>query len=420
VLAHSGAQAIICDDQDPSPLLFYGLDVKLAVSIDAIKPDFVAYSELLDGSPDPLFAKANPTLILYTSGTTGLPKGVASATRAGPQRDPRTAEYLGDVASTRRIEPGSVVLLTLPVHHGVGPAILWDAIQAGSRIVLMRRFDPEGALELIQSHKVTHWTGVPTMYKRIAALPREKLGVYDVSSIKALSIGAAPVPFSLKKWIIDYFGPNRLAEAYGATEVGMVSFLAPEMQAEKPGSSGLPHKHVDISVREENGNELPAGQAGEIWIRTPITIRRYLNAEPLGPDTLDADGFFRVGDVGMVDEDGYLFITDRATDMIISGGVNIYPAEIEAAILQHPAIQDVAVIGIPDEEFGEQVKAFCELKPGRHIDEDGLIVHCGENLASYKIPRTVEFMRELPRNTMGKVLKRELREPYWKGRERNV
>ena len=422
VLSNSGAQAIICDDPDPSPLLsaFQGLPIKLAVSIDAVIPDFVAYSELLEHAGDPLFAKANPSLILYTSGTTGLPKGVASVLQANSQMDARTAEYLGDVRSTQRNVPGSVVLLTLPMHHGAGPSHVWGAVQAGNPVVLMRRFDPEGVLKLIQRHKITNWTGVPTMYKRIAALPPETLGSYDVSSIKALAVGAAPVPFSLKKWIIDYFGPGRLAEAYGATEVGMISFLPPEMQTTKPGSSGLPHKHVDISIRDENGGELPTGQVGEIWIRTPTTIRQYLNAKPLGPDVLDADGFFRVGDVGMMDADGYLFITDRAKDMIIAGGVNIYPAEIEAAILQHPAIQDVAVIGIPDEEFGEQVKAFCELKPGRDVDETSLIAYCRESLASYKRPKTIEFMRELPRNTMGKLLKRELREPYWKGRERNI
>jgi long-chain acyl-CoA synthetase len=422
VLSNSGAQAIICDDPDPSPLLsaFHGLPIKLAVSIDTVNPDFVCYSELLQVPGEPRFAKANPSLILYTSGTTGLPKGVASVLHTNSQMDVRTAEYLSDVGSTRRSVAGSVVLLTLPMHHGAGPSHVWGATQAGNQVVLMRRFDPEGVLRLIQRHQVTNWTGVPTMYKRIAALPLETLGAYDVSSVKALSVGAAPVPFSLKKWIIDYFGPNRLAEGYGATEVGMISFLPPEMQTAKPGSSGRPHKHVDISVRDEDGNVLPAGQVGEIWIRTPTTIRQYLNAQPLGPDVLDADGFFRVGDVGMVDGDGYLFITDRAKDMIIAGGVNIYPAEIEAAILQHPAIQDVAVIGIPDEEFGEQVKAFCELKPGREVDETDLIAHCRESLASYKRPKTIEFMRELPRNTMGKLLKRELREPYWKGRERNV
>jgi long-chain acyl-CoA synthetase len=151
-----------------------------------------------------------------------------------------------------------------------------------------------------------------------------------------------------------------------------------------------------------------------------VVIGNYLNAEPLDGDTLDAEGFFRTGDVGRVDADGYLFITDRAKDMIVSGGVNIYPAEIEAAIIRHPAVQDVAVIGIPDEEFGEQVMAYCELKPGRAAEPAEILAHCAETLASYKRPRRVEIVAELPRNTMGKLLKRELRDPHWKGRERNV
>jgi long-chain acyl-CoA synthetase len=286
-------------------------------------------------------------------------------------------------------------------------------------MVMQRRFDPEEALRLIEKHRVTFWTGVPTMYKRIAGLPKETVAKYDVSSIRALGVGAAPVPFSLKEWIIDTFG-DVLAEGYGTTETGMITALAPDMQKLKPGSSGLPHKHVYLSIRDSDGKVLPAGETGEIWVKTPAVLRQYLNQKPLGEDTIDKDGCYRTGDVGRLDDEGYLFITDRAKDMIVSGGVNIYPAEIEAALLKHPAVQDVAVIGIPDEEFGEQVKAFCELKPGRATDEDALKTHCREHLASYKRPRSIDIVRELPRNTMGKLLKRELRDPYWKDRERKV
>ena len=200
----------------------------------------------------------------------------------------------------------------------------------------------------------------------------------------------------------------------------MLTTLSPEMQRLKPGSSGQPYRHVAIAIRNGDGEALPAGAEGEIWVRTPVVIGQYLNGAPLGPDTLDADGFFRTGDVGRLDEDGYLFITDRAKDMIVSGGVNIYPAEIEAALLTHPAVQDAAVIGVPNEEFGEEVKAFLELKSGRAASEAEILAHCAEQLASYKRPRTLEIVAELPRNTMGKLLKRELRDPYWKGRERNV
>jgi long-chain acyl-CoA synthetase len=241
-----------------------------------------------------------------------------------------------------------------------------------------------------------------------------------VSSIQHLSVGAAPVPYSLKEWVFGYFGENCLTEGYGATEVGMITRLNADMQRKKPGSSGAPYKHVHIEVRDAHGNVLGPNHTGEIWIRTPTTIGRYLNGKELDRETLDDLGFFRVGDVGHVDDDDYLFITDRAKDLIISGGVNLYPAEIEAAIIKHPAIQDVAVIGIPDDEFGEQVKAFCELKPGHTLTSEALQSFLTDHLASYKRPKTIDFVAELPRNTMGKLLKRELREPYWKDRERRV
>jgi long-chain acyl-CoA synthetase len=425
VLSNSGANVVICDDPDPAALspAFEGLDIKLAVSLDRNARGFIPYSELLEsGDGEPLYSKATPPLIIYTSGTTGLPKGVVmgqSAQGASETAMRELMEYMRSVGESRPMLPGDVVLVTMPMHHGAGPGIVWGTQRLGNLLIMLRRFEPEETLNLIQKHSVTFWTGVPTMYKRIAGLPKDVLAKYDVSSIRALGVGAAPVPFALKEWIIGHFG-NCLAEGYGATETGMLTALAPEMQTKKPGSSGLPHRHVHVRIRNEDGHDLPAGEVGEIWVKTPVVIRQYLNQGPLGDDTLDANGFYRTGDVGRLDDEGYLFITDRAKDMIVSGGVNIYPAEIEAAIIRHPAVQDVAVIGIPDEEFGEQVKAFCELKRGRIAGEAEILAHCRETLASYKRPRTIDIVAELPRNTMGKLLKRELRDPYWKDRERKV
>ncbi|HZZ36417.1 MAG TPA: AMP-binding protein, partial [Caulobacteraceae bacterium] len=348
VLSNSGAHAILCDDEDPAALApaFEDLPLKFAASIDAAAPGFVSYAELTaQAPPEPRFAAANPPLILYTSGTTGLPKGVVMGARGGaddPEARQRMIEYQQSVAGGRGPEKGSVVLVTLPMHHGAGPGTVWGATARGNTMVFLRRFDPEEALRLIERHKVTHWTGVPTMYKRIAGLPQEVLAKYDVSSIRALGVGAAPVPYSLKEWIIGHFG-EVLAEGYGATETGMLTALSPDMQRRKPGSSGLPHTHVHISIRGEHGDALPIGAEGEIWVKTPMVIRQYLNTQPLGPDTLDADGYFRTGDVGRLDEEGYLFITDRAKDMIVSGGVNIYPAEIEAELLKMPGIAERGV-----------------------------------------------------------------------------
>lgn len=423
VLTNSGAHALVCDDSDPVALIAATrqLPIKLLVAIDASAPGFVSLAELIQGNPTPRYSQTDPPLIIYTSGTTGLPKGVTMGRGSRFFTDAQVLEYQRDVRNARRSDAENpVVLVTMPMHHGAGPAQLWGAMRGGRKIVLMRRFDPEQALALIDRYKVTDWNSVPTMLKRMAGLPTAILAKYDVSSIKHLSVGAAPVPYSLKEWALSYFGEHCLTEGYGSTETGMVTRLAPDMQRKKPGSSGKPFLHVSIEVRDEQGKVLPPNRTGELWIKTPTTIGRYINGAELDRDMLDERGFFRVGDVGRVDEDGYLFITDRAKDLIISGGVNLYPVEIELAILKHPAIQDAAVIGVPDDEFGEQVKAFCELKPGRTLKAEALQSFLTDLLASYKRPKSIEFVPELPRNTMGKILKRELREPYWRDRERKV
>ncbi|KQP39878.1 long-chain fatty acid--CoA ligase [Pseudorhodoferax sp. Leaf274] len=422
VLNNSRANAIVCDDADPGALLpaFEGHTLKLAVSLDAPAPGFVTLAELMASAPTapPLFSTGDPPLIIYTSGTTGLPKGVV-LDRKPSADDPVTTEYLLDVRSRRQTAGRAAYLLSMPMHHGSGPGQLWSAQRAGALTVLQRRFDAEEALALIARHRLTHWTGVPTMYKRIAALPPEAIARHDLGSIEQLTVGAAPVSADLKRWIIAHLG-DCLHEGYGSTETGMVTHMPPAMQQAKPGSSGLPYRHVRLEIRGPGGEVLPTGETGEIWAWTPANIRNYLNAPPLDTETLDARGYFRTGDMGHLDADGYLWISDRAKDMVISGGVNIYPAEVEAALLTHPALSDAAVIGIPDEEMGERVMAFCEPKPGHPVTEDELLAHCVDRLASYKRPRAIRIVGELPRNTVGKLLKRELRAPFWQHTDRKV
>ena len=423
VLTNSQAHALVCDDTVPALLTpaLRGLPLKVSVSIDSPAPGFESFASLLEHDAAPRFALKDPPLIVYTSGTTGLPKGVVMGRRSPHFSAEEVAEYQRDVRQSRRSSGAAgCTLITMPMHHGSGPAQVWGAMHAGRKMILLRRFDPESALASIDEHRVTDWGSVPTMLKRIAALPADVVKKFDVSSIRHLSVGAAPVPYSLKEWVLNHFGEGVLTEGYGSTETGMVTRLTPEMQRAKPGSSGTPYKHVSIEVRDTNGNPLPVGETGELWIRTPTTLGSYLNGRELGDDVIDAKGFFRVGDVGYLDADGYLYITDRAKDLIISGGVNIYPAEVETVLQRHPAILDVAVIGIPDDEFGEQVKAICELKRGCAVEADELQRFAAEQLASYKRPKSFEFVGELPRNTMGKILKRELRDPYWKGKERQV
>jgi len=284
--------------------------------------------------------------------------------------------------------------------------------------VLLDPYDPEEALRLIDRHKVQLWVGVPTMLLRIQALPDDVVERYDLSSIQALTVGAAPVPQSLKQWIVEHFGPV-LWEGYGTSESGMVSYMPPDHQLTKPGSSGIPYDGVEIAIVDDEWNRLPVGETGEIAVNTPVVLRGYLGREPLGDDVV-RDGFYRTGDVGHVDADGFLFITDRIKDMIVAGGVNIYPAEIEKALVAHPAVEDAAVIGIPQEDFGEQALAFIVTRAGHTVTGQELLDFLDGRLASYKKPRRFEFIDRLPVSPIGKVLKTELRAPYWKGHERNV
>lgn len=419
ILDNSQARAFFCDDEDPQPLLevLDECDIQLKVSVQPSK-GFNVFDDLLATAGMPLRSVRDPQLIIYTSGTTGFPKGVLVNRHNSQGGDTKLREYQASVRGAPPQTPDTV-LITMPMHHAAGPAIVRTGLAYGSTMILMARFDAERALQLIHQHKVTVWNGVPTMFKRMAELPQSTIDKYDLSSIRSLSVGAAPVSHELKLWIMETFG-DCLRENYGSTEAGMVAGLTPEMQKLKPGSSGKPFAHVEVSIRDENGEEVPLGQVGDIWVRTPALVQSYIGSGRMDRTTLDENGFFNMGDVGRLDQEGYLYITDRSKDMIISGGVNIYPAEIEAVIQRHPAIHDVAVIGIPHDEFGEEVKAFCELKPHAAVSADELQTFVEPLLASYKRPRSYEFVTELPRNTMGKVLKRELREPYWRERTRRV
>jgi long-chain acyl-CoA synthetase len=419
VLSNSEATSLICDDQDPSLVAqaFEGTGLKVAVSLDVPAHGFLNYADLLT-EPAPHRVSAAPApLVIYTSGTTGLPKGVVSKVRAG--REQAALEYATDVADHTSRDRDDVFLATMPFSHGAGPGHVRGSLKVACPVVFQRRFDPVGALDLINRHGVTNWVTVPTMLKRVAGLSEDLLAEKRPTTLTHLTTGAAPVSAALKEWAIGYFG-DILHESYGATEVGMLTHATPEIRALRPASSGAPYRQVRIDIRGEDGANLPAGEAGEIWVQTPVVIDSYLNAAPLGLDTVDAEGYFRTGDIGFVDEEGYLFITDRAKDMIVSGGVNIYPAEIEAALLTVPQVQDAAVIGIPDEEFGEQVKAFVELKPGAQASVEDVMAGVRDALASYKRPRSLDIVDELPRNLMGKLLKKNLRAPYWEGRERKV
>jgi long-chain acyl-CoA synthetase len=309
--------------------------------------------------------------------------------------------------------------MTLPVHHGAGPIAATATCARGGTAIVLDPYDPEEALRLIDRHKVQIWTSVPTMLLRIQALPDHVLERYDLSPLTALSTGAAPVPQSLKEWVVHRIGDGVLWEAYGASEAGMICYAAPEHQLTRPGTSGIPYDGVEIAIVDDQWNRLLPGVTGEIAVNTPTVFSRYLGQEPLGEVTVK-DGFYRTGDVGHLDADGFLFITDRIKDMIVAGGVNIYPAEIETALVEHPHVIDAAVIGIPEPDFGEQPLAFIVTDPEIELTIDDLLRFLDGRLASFKKPRRFEFVDELPLSPMGKVLKTELRAPYWEGRDRRV
>ena len=436
IVRDSGARGLACDDVDAAPwaskefefLITCGqaqqksgsglLKSLFGRSQPQNTSDLRLEDLIAEGKPTERFGPARAAMILYTSGTTGQPKGV-------PPADPATVDmarlmrYGASVTAAPKMTPNASVLLALPVHHGAGPAIAGGACAVGGTCVLLDPYDPEEALKLIEAHEVEFWTAVPTMLLRIQSLPDDEINKYDISSIKALSTGAAAVPQSLKEWIVERFGNNVLWERYGCSEAGMLTYIAPEHQLTKPGSSGLPFDEVDIAIIDENWNRLATGETGEIAVNTPLVLKNYIGKDALGEDVIK-DGYYRTGDVGHLDEDGFLFITDRIKDMIVAGGVNIYPAEIEKAVVAHPDIEDCAVIGIPHEDFGEKPLAFIVRRKGSSVTNDDILSFLEGRLASYKKPREFEFIDQLPTSAMGKVLKTELRAPYWKDRERKV
>ena len=422
ILTNSGAVGIVCDDRDPAALLptLSAVGLKVMVSVETLSAGTLSYREMTSSSTAPGLCSAEDTpLIIYTSGTTGAPKGVLLGRPPGaPPPTPADLKYAASVGNAIPKSPDDVVLVNMPISHGSAPAQIRAAIHSGARTVLRGKFEPEGVVQTISGEGVTAWVAVPTMLNRLSTISPEALHSCDLSSLRSIQVGGAPVSSSTRTWVVEHFGPI-LHEGYGCTEAGMLTHLTPEDLARKSGSCGRPYACVDIDIRNEDGKPLPIGDTGEIWVRTPV-VRNYYNAPPHGPDTVDSLGFYRTGDVGRLDAEGFLFITDRIKDMIVSGGVNVYPAEIERVLHEHPAVHDAAVIGVPDPDFGEVGKAFVELKPGQAATPEEILQFCKPKVAGYKLPKTLELISELPRNPMGKVLKRQLRAPFWKDRERSV
>jgi len=382
---------------------------------------FRPFAELSAGQPStPPADRAAGAVMNYTSGTTGRPKGVR---RALPPLDPDIAATLltGFFAMFGiKPEDQNVHLCGSPLYHTAVLVFSSTSLHYGHALVLMERWSPEACLEAIQKHRVTTSHMVPTQFHRLLALPEDVRKRYDVSSTRCMVHAAAPCPVEVKKRMIEWWGPA-ICEYYAATEGGG-TLVGAEEWMKKPGTVGRPWANAEIRIYDDAGNQLPAGQIGTVYMKLGAAdFEYYKDKEKTRKNRIE--NFFTVGDVGLLDEDGYLFLRDRKNDMIISGGVNIYPAEIENEFLSHPKVGDIAVFGIPHEEWGEEVKAVVEpaagVSPGPALERE-LLDWAKDRLAKYKTPKTIDFVAEMPRDPNGKLYKRKLRDPYWEGRERAI
>jgi long-chain acyl-CoA synthetase len=365
--------------------------------------------------------RASGAAMHYTSGTTGKPKGVR---RKLAEFDPdTTAELFTGFFALFGIphREGQVHLSTSPNYHTAVTTFAGNALHAGHAVVCMDKWDPEQTLALIERYRCTHTHMVPTQFHRMLQLPEDVKARYDVSSMRWAIHAAAPCPIDVKRKMLDWWGPV-IWEYYGATEGGGTT-ATPEDWLKYPGTVGAPWPITELKIVGDDGAVLGPGEIGTVWMKMAGQDFEYKGDRAKTDDSHDADGFFTVGDVGYLNDDGYLFLSDRKSDMIIAGGVNIYPAEIEGEIMAHPGVGDVAVFGVPDDDMGEQIKAVVEPAPGQQAGDElaaSIMEHLSGRLAKFKWPRSIDFMEELPREPTGKLLKRQLRDPYWEGRQRAI
>ena len=392
--------------------------VRLVIALTGDRPGWEPYSAWRDrqDATDPglTIAPDDVAVQFYTSGTSGHPKGVQLT----------HANFLAELGSADEYfpcTPGDVVLACMPLFHLSGSIVSLFTLHGGARAVIMREPVPAEILRLIPAEGVTETLFVPALILFLLQTPGCQ--ETDFSSLRRIMYGASPIPRDLLREAMATFGCD-FVQVYGLTETsGVVAALSPEDHLANDGahlgSCGKPTSVAEIRVVDGAGREVPTGDVGEIVVRSPLVMRGYWNLPEATAATI-RNGWLHTGDAGYFDADGYLYVHDRVKDMIISGGENISPAEVESALFGHPAVADVGVIGVPDKRWGEGVKAVVVLKPGATADEAELIAYCRDRIAHYKCPKSVDFADALPRNPSGKILKRVLRAPYWEGRERQV
>jgi long-chain acyl-CoA synthetase len=382
-------------------------------------PGMESVDELVATAPteppdSPESEDAGATMI-YTSGTTGRPKGALRLNTADPAQTGAMLQLIG-------YTPDDVYLTTGPLYHSGPSGFMGVAIALGQTIVVQRKFEPEEWLRLLETYGCTSTFAAPTPIRMVCSLSAEVKDRYDRSSMRIMIANAAPWSLALKQQYVADFPPESLWEVYGSTELGVNTILRPEDQLRKPGSCGKEAPMVEIRLYDEDGNVVEGTgpeAAGELYVRSPSVFADYYKQHDKFEDER-RDGWQTVGDIAYRDEEGFIYICDRKKDMIISGGMNIYPAEIEAALEAHPDVFEAAVFGIPSDDWGETVHAVIVKRAGSDLCESAVIAHAREHLAGYKVPRSMAWADELPKTGSGKLLKRELRAPYWADRTANV
>jgi long-chain acyl-CoA synthetase len=387
--------------------------VSIRLMIDGTVDGYEGYEVAIARFPaEPLEREVEGTFMFYSSGTTGRPKGI---------KPPLAGEPLGSgggalIALIQHLygfSADTVYLCPAPLYHAAPLGWSTTAQRLGATVVVMEKFDPVRALALIDEHRVTHAQFVPTHFIRMLKLADEERKAYDLSSLRMVVHAAAPCPVEVKQRIIEWWGPI-IHEYYAGSEGNGFCALNTQQWLEHPGSVGVPMVGK-IHILDDEGNELPTGEVGQVWFDSNLRFE-YHNDPVKTAQAFNERGWSSLGDIGYLDKDGYLFLTDRASHMIISGGVNIYPQEVENELALHPSVADVAVIGVPNTDLGEEVKAVViaaeGAKPGPELEAE-LLAYCRDRLAHFKCPRAVDFVDELPRLPTGKLLKRELRSRYW-------
>jgi len=396
---------VLCVPTPPEVCEVYGIPPDRAAPVEGY-PEWEAWMKQYPPSPE----RPRPPRgsMIYTSGTTGLPKGVKKEPVSSENREAYAdlrAQWFGH-------RPGMRTAMIGPMYHSVQATYAIAAVRANGSVFLLPRFDAEDVLRLVDSQKLTHLHLVPTMMNRLLHLPNAVRQKYDLSSLEFVIHGAAPCPPETKRQMIEWWGPI-IYEYYGTTEAGMVCRSSSEEWLLREGTVGKAWSGRTVRIYDQSGNRLPPNTEGEVYMNLGIVPNfTYHNAEHKRAE-VERDGLVTNGDIGYLDEEGYLFLCDRKHDLVISGGVNIYPTEVEAVLSTHPAVLDCAVFGIPDDEFGEVPAAALQLRDRQVLSVPDLSVFLGARLAKFKIPRRFDIRDSLPRDESGKIFKRVLRAPYW-------